>query len=214
MSRLEGLLARLARASAHETGPPVFTRSERADGETSGDGMRTHRLGDGGPEVSVLGLGCNTFGLRIGLAETREIIATALDLGDQLLRHRRSVREDGQRTLPRRGARRSTRRGRNRHQVGVEDARRRARAAVARAAQARDAARLRALHPLGARPVAATSRHRLDRRLPVPQARRRDAAGGDVRDARVARARREDPLGRASTARGRRTGGGSRYRAP
>jgi aryl-alcohol dehydrogenase-like predicted oxidoreductase len=43
--------------------------------------MRTHRLGDDGPEVSVLGLGCNTFGLRIGFAETREIIATALDLG-------------------------------------------------------------------------------------------------------------------------------------
>jgi aryl-alcohol dehydrogenase-like predicted oxidoreductase len=43
--------------------------------------MRTHRLGEDGPEVSVLGLGCNTFGLRIGLAETREIVATALDLG-------------------------------------------------------------------------------------------------------------------------------------
>ena len=45
------------------------------------DGMRSHHLGDDGPEVSVLGLGCNTFGLRIGLAESREIIATALDLG-------------------------------------------------------------------------------------------------------------------------------------
>jgi aryl-alcohol dehydrogenase-like predicted oxidoreductase len=43
--------------------------------------MRRHRLGADGPEVSVLGLGCNTFGLRIGLAETREIIAAALDLG-------------------------------------------------------------------------------------------------------------------------------------
>ena len=29
----------------------------------------------------MLGLGCNTFGLRIGLSETREIVATALDLG-------------------------------------------------------------------------------------------------------------------------------------
>jgi aryl-alcohol dehydrogenase-like predicted oxidoreductase len=29
----------------------------------------------------VLGLGCNSFGLRIGLAETREIVATALSLG-------------------------------------------------------------------------------------------------------------------------------------
>lgn len=43
--------------------------------------MRTRRLGDDGPEVSVLGLGCNTFGLRIGSAETREIVETALDLG-------------------------------------------------------------------------------------------------------------------------------------
>ena len=29
----------------------------------------------------MLGLGCNTFGLRVGLSETREIVATALDLG-------------------------------------------------------------------------------------------------------------------------------------
>ena len=43
--------------------------------------MRTHRLGEDGPEVSVLGLGCNTFGLRIGLGETREIVETALNLG-------------------------------------------------------------------------------------------------------------------------------------
>jgi aryl-alcohol dehydrogenase-like predicted oxidoreductase len=43
--------------------------------------MRTRRLGEGGPDVSVLGLGCNGFGLRIGIAETRDIVATALDLG-------------------------------------------------------------------------------------------------------------------------------------
>src|SRR2546423_12246387 len=43
--------------------------------------MRCRALGDGGPEVSVLGLGCNTFGLRIGLAETRDIVESALELG-------------------------------------------------------------------------------------------------------------------------------------
>jgi aryl-alcohol dehydrogenase-like predicted oxidoreductase len=45
------------------------------------DGMLTRRMGEGGPEVSVLGLGCNSFGLRIGLPEARDVVCTALDLG-------------------------------------------------------------------------------------------------------------------------------------
>jgi aryl-alcohol dehydrogenase-like predicted oxidoreductase len=43
--------------------------------------MRTRRLGEDGPEVSVLGLGCNCFGLRIGLAEARDVVSSALELG-------------------------------------------------------------------------------------------------------------------------------------
>jgi aryl-alcohol dehydrogenase-like predicted oxidoreductase len=43
--------------------------------------MRTRGMGTHGPEVSVLGLGCNSFGLRIGHAETRDIVEAALDEG-------------------------------------------------------------------------------------------------------------------------------------
>src|SRR3954451_9993693 len=41
----------------------------------------TRRLGTHGPEVSVLGLGCNSFGLRVGLGETRAIVDGALEWG-------------------------------------------------------------------------------------------------------------------------------------
>src|SRR5690348_5298175 len=43
--------------------------------------MRTRRLGSDGPEVSVLGLGCNSFGLRIGPAEIDDLVDAALDVG-------------------------------------------------------------------------------------------------------------------------------------
>ncbi len=41
--------------------------------------VRTRRLGDHGPEVSVVGLGCNNVGGRIGLEETRAVVDAALD---------------------------------------------------------------------------------------------------------------------------------------
>jgi aryl-alcohol dehydrogenase-like predicted oxidoreductase len=43
--------------------------------------MRTRRLGDGGPEVTVVGLGTNNFGGRCDLERTRAVIDAALDEG-------------------------------------------------------------------------------------------------------------------------------------
>src|SRR5919202_5787451 len=43
--------------------------------------MRTRRLGADGPEVSVVGLGCNNFGGRVDLEGTRAVVDAALDAG-------------------------------------------------------------------------------------------------------------------------------------
>jgi aryl-alcohol dehydrogenase-like predicted oxidoreductase len=43
--------------------------------------MRVRRLGKSGLAVSVVGLGCNNFGRRIGLEETRAVVRAALDAG-------------------------------------------------------------------------------------------------------------------------------------
>jgi aryl-alcohol dehydrogenase-like predicted oxidoreductase len=47
--------------------------------------MRTRQLGAGGPEVSVVGLGCNNFGMRVDLEGTRAVVEAALDAGVTLL---------------------------------------------------------------------------------------------------------------------------------
>src|ERR671930_1971754 len=47
--------------------------------------MRTRRLGKDGPEVSVVGLGCNNFGMRVDLDGTRAVVDAALDAGVTLL---------------------------------------------------------------------------------------------------------------------------------
>jgi aryl-alcohol dehydrogenase-like predicted oxidoreductase len=47
--------------------------------------MRTRTLGDGGPEVSVVGLGCNNFGGRVDLDGTRAVVDAAVDVGITLL---------------------------------------------------------------------------------------------------------------------------------
>jgi aryl-alcohol dehydrogenase-like predicted oxidoreductase len=43
--------------------------------------MRMRRLGKGGPEVSVVGLGCNNFGMRVDLEGTRAVVDAALAAG-------------------------------------------------------------------------------------------------------------------------------------
>jgi aryl-alcohol dehydrogenase-like predicted oxidoreductase len=43
--------------------------------------MRTRPLGDGGPQVSVVGLGCNNFGSRVDERGTRAVVDAALDAG-------------------------------------------------------------------------------------------------------------------------------------
>jgi aryl-alcohol dehydrogenase-like predicted oxidoreductase len=47
--------------------------------------MRARRLGSKGPEVSVVGLGCNNFGMRVDLEGTRAVVDAALDAGVTLL---------------------------------------------------------------------------------------------------------------------------------
>jgi aryl-alcohol dehydrogenase-like predicted oxidoreductase len=46
--------------------------------------MRTRRLGTEGPEVSVVGLGCNNFGIRVDLDGTRAVVEAALEVGVSL----------------------------------------------------------------------------------------------------------------------------------
>ena len=47
--------------------------------------MRIRTLGDGGPEVSVVGLGTNNFGGRIDVEQTRAVLEAALDDGITLV---------------------------------------------------------------------------------------------------------------------------------
>jgi aryl-alcohol dehydrogenase-like predicted oxidoreductase len=47
--------------------------------------VRTRRLGKEGPEVSVVGLGCNNFGVRVDLEGTRAVVDAAIETGVTLV---------------------------------------------------------------------------------------------------------------------------------
>ncbi len=53
--------------------------------------MLQRELGHSGLKVSAIGLGCNNFGWLIDEAASNEVIARALDLGNQLLRYGRCI---------------------------------------------------------------------------------------------------------------------------
>jgi aryl-alcohol dehydrogenase-like predicted oxidoreductase len=43
--------------------------------------VKTRTLGNRGPEVSLVGLGCNNFGMRLDAAETKAVVDAAIDAG-------------------------------------------------------------------------------------------------------------------------------------
>src|SRR5438105_4446359 len=54
-------------------------------GALASSAVRRRRLGEDGPEVSVVGLGCSNFGRRLDLDGTRAVVGAALDAGVTLL---------------------------------------------------------------------------------------------------------------------------------
>ena len=139
--------------------------------------MRTRELGQGGPEVSVVGLGTNNFGARCDYEQTRRGDRRGARARDHALRHRRHLRAGHERGLHRPRARGAPRPRPARDEVRQADGR-----------AARRLARLARLHPLGRRGLAAAAAHRRDRRLPDARARPVDADRGDARRAARARA--------------------------
>src|ERR1700688_213980 len=74
--------SKLSRTAQYFTGNRAAIRAFRRERtDTEEYQMETRNLGTSGLRVSVVGLGCNNFGGRIGLEESRAVVHKALDLG-------------------------------------------------------------------------------------------------------------------------------------
>ena len=134
--------------------------------------MRYRPLGNSGLLVSVVGLGCNNFGRRLNVEQTRAVVDAAIDAGVTLLDTAESYGGAGRseeilgEVLEGRRDRvvLATKFGRRRHGL---------RPGGRRQGQPR-------LHPARRRAVAAPAAHRLHRPVPDPHARSGDADRGDA----------------------------------
>ena len=86
--------------------------------------MEIRRLGVEGPELSVVGLGCNNFGGRIDQTQTERVVSAALDAGISHFDTAESYGDGRSEVILRQGSGRETRRGGHSHQVRSPAARR------------------------------------------------------------------------------------------
>src|ERR1043165_1637737 len=82
MRKVNGAVAILKTAAIRW--PPPLAQGYRPAARNETDGgcdMKGGRLGNSGLKVSVVGLGCNNFGMRIDQAQTQAVVDAAIDAG-------------------------------------------------------------------------------------------------------------------------------------
>ena len=165
--------------------------------------MRTRSLGTGGPDVSVVGLGCNNFGSRVDEQGTRAVVDAALEVGITLF--------DTADVYGNRGG--------SEDLLGKALEGRRDRVVLATKfghAMTDDAPPNRGSREYVRTAIDASPEappHRRDRPVPVPPARRGDADRGDDRRDERARRRGQGALHRLVELRARADRAGGRVRA-